>query len=120
MPVNIPSISPQGAGAVSLVKILDINVEFLKAAAKEDFIPGLNRDIEKKLDRLAESREFPCGRPDVAQLIRSIETAKYRFLQGQLTAQQLYREVTAQLARFKGTHHDFDHLNDPVLNAYFP
>ncbi|MCU0531793.1 MAG: hypothetical protein MUE76_06855 [Syntrophales bacterium] len=105
---------------MSLVKILDINVEFLKAAAKEDFIPGLDRDIEKKLDRLAESREFPCGRPDVTQLIRSIETAKYRFLQGQLTAQQLYREVTAQLARFKGTHHDFDHLNDPVLNAYFP
>jgi len=105
---------------LSLVRILDIDVEFLSAAAKEDFILGLSRDIEEKIDRLDESRRSTCGRPDIVELIRSIETAKYRFLQGEITARQLYRGVTEQLERFKVKYRDFDYLNDPVLNAYYP
>lgn len=106
---------------MSLVKILDINVEFLIAVAKEeDFIHGLNRDIEEKLDRLDASRRSPYGRPDIVQLISCIETAKFRFLQGQITAQQLYRDVTMQLDRFKVKYRDFDYLNDSVLSVYYP
>ena len=104
---------------MSLVRILDIDVEFLKAAAGEDFIRGRSRDIEAKLDRLGEQGKSACGRADIAELIRSIETAKYRFLQGQITARQLYRDVTEQLDGFKVKHRDFDYLRDPVLNAYF-
>jgi hypothetical protein len=99
--------------------MLDIDDEFLKAAAGKDFIHGRSRDIEAKLDRLGEQGKSACGRADIAELIRSIETAKYRFLQGQITARQLYRDVTAQLDGFKLKHRDFDYLRDPVLNVYF-
>ncbi len=104
---------------MSLVKILDIDVHFLKAAAGDEFMNEVSRSIETTLDRCEESSDHDYAMQDLANLIRSIETAKYRFLLQQITAKQLYREVVETLDRFKSQHPGFDYLRDPVLNAYY-
>jgi hypothetical protein len=78
----------------------------------------VSRDIEKARSY----RPYPgasYSRLDIVQLIGSIEAAKFRFLQGAITAKQLYRDVAVQLDRFKIQHPGFDYLNDSVLNTHF-
>ena len=104
---------------MSFVKILDVNVKFLKAATGTDFMDEVSRDIERKLDHIDPIPGASYSRLDIVQLIGSIEAAKFRFLQGAITAKQLYRDVAVQLDRFKIQHPGFDYLNDSVLNTYF-
>lgn len=104
---------------MSLVKILDIDVHFLKAAASREFMDDLGRNIQARLDGCGEPAQDAYGKPEMAQMIHAVETAKYRFLRGQITAKQLYREVVESLDQFKAQHPGFDHLRDPLLNAYY-
>jgi hypothetical protein len=104
---------------MSFVKILDVNVQFLKAATGKDFMDEVSRDIERKLDHIGDTPGSSYSRLDIVQLIGSIEAAKFRYLQGTITAKQLYRDVAVQLDRFKMQHPGFDYLNDSVLNTYF-
>lgn len=104
---------------MSLVKILDINVTFLKTAANESFMDKLSHDIEAKLASLGDIEGLPYDMPDIIQLINSIETDKVRFLKGEISAKQLYRDVDHALSLFKIKHPEFNYLNDPALNAYF-
>ena len=104
---------------MSLVRILDIDVHFLKAAAGREFMDELGRNIEARLDGCGEPEGGAYGKPEMAQMIHAVETAKYRFLQGQITAKQLYRDVVANLDRFKAQHPAFDYLRDPVLERYY-
>jgi hypothetical protein len=101
------------------MKILDIDSDFLKAAANDAFMDELRQEIERKLDKLGEKAMFSYGKRDVIQLISDIEKTKIRFLQGHIRAQQLYKEVDFKLCMFKRQYAEFDYLNDSVLNAYF-
>jgi hypothetical protein len=104
---------------MSYLKILDVNVNFLRAAAKKNFMDELSHEIERKLASLADMKELPYEKCDIIQLINSIETDKVRFLQGEISAKRLYRDVEYSLSLFKIKHPGFDYLKDPVMNVYF-
>ena len=104
---------------MSFVKILDINVNFLRAASNKDFMDGLQHEIEGKIANLDDTKGLPYCKPDIVQLISSIEKNKIRFLQAEISAKQLYTEVATKLDQFKMEHPGFDLLNDSVLNAYY-
>jgi hypothetical protein len=104
---------------MSFVKILDINVNFLRTAAKKDFMDHLSHEIEKKLANLDDVKGLPYGKPDIVQLIGSIEKDKVRFLRADISARQLYDEVASKLSQFKIRHPRFDYLNDSGLDAYY-
>jgi hypothetical protein len=78
----------------------------------------LKFEIEEKLANL-DSERLPYSKTDVIQLIISIEKYKRRFLEGDLSANELIREVRAKLDRFKTQHSGFDFLTDSALNAYY-
>lgn len=104
---------------MSFVKILDINVNFLKTTAKSDFMDHLSHEIERRLSSLDDTEGLPYGKPDIVQLISSIEKDKVRFLRTDISARQLYAEVASKLSQFKIQHPRFDYLNDSGLNAYY-
>jgi len=101
------------------MKILDIDSNFLKAAANAAFMDELRQEIERKLDKLGEKAMFSYGKRDVIQLISDIEKTKIRFLQGHIRVQQLYRDIDSKLSMFKKQYPEFDYLNDPIVNAYY-
>ncbi len=104
---------------MSLVKILDVNVHFLRIVANNEFMDELSHQIESKLATLGNMKESPYDRQEIMQLISSIESDKARFLRGKLSAQQLYRDVSHTISLFKIKHPGFDYMNDPAINAYF-
>ena len=104
---------------MSFVKILDINVNFLRTAANKDFMDELSHEIERKLAKLDDMEGLPYGKPDIVQLISSLEKDKIRFLRADISARQLYAEVASELSQFKIRHPRFDYLNDSGLNAYY-
>ena len=104
---------------MSFVKILDINVNFLRTAAEKNFMDELSHEIERKLAMLDDMEGLPYGKPDIVQLISSIEKEKIRFLREDISARQLYAEVASKLSQFKIQHPRFDYLNDSGLNAYY-
>lgn len=104
---------------MSFVKILDVNVNFLRTAAKKDFMDELRHEIERKLASLDDMKGFPYDKPDIIQLIKAIETDKVKFLQGDISAKRLYRDVDYTLGLFKIKHPGFDYMNDPAIDAYF-
>lgn len=105
---------------MSLVKMLNTNNDELSNGVTEvEFIDGLIQAIERKRSRLNDPRGSSYSRLDYVELSISIETAKLRFVHGQITAKQLYRDVAVQIGRFKIRHHDFDYLDETVLKAYF-
>lgn len=104
---------------MSFMKILDIDSNFLKAAANAAFMDELRQEIERKLDKLGEKAMFSYGKRDVIQLISDIEKTKIRFLQGHIRVQQLYRDIDSKLSMFKKQYPEFDYLNDPIVNAYY-
>lgn len=104
---------------MSFVKILDINADFLKTAANKDYMAELRREIERKLAGLGDMKGLPYDKPDIIQLIISIETEKIRCLQGDISAKRLYRNVDYTLNPFKIKHPGFDYLTDPALDIYF-
>jgi hypothetical protein len=103
---------------MSYVKLLDVNDHFLRNAADEDFVNDLKHEIEAKLAHV-DTEGLAYSKPDVIQLIISIEKHKLRFLHGEISAMQLYSEVVAKLDRFKVEHPGFNFLKDSVVNAYF-
>jgi hypothetical protein len=104
---------------MSFVKILDIDVDFLRKAANADFMDELLHEVERKLSNLDDMKCVPYDRPDIIQLIKSIETNKVKFLRGDISAKRLYCDVDYTLSLFKIKHPGFDYMNDPAINAYF-
>ena len=58
---------------MSYLKILDVNVNFLRTAAKKDFMDELRHEIESKLTSLHDVERLPYDKRDIIQLISSIE-----------------------------------------------
>jgi hypothetical protein len=106
-------------GDMSFVKILDVNVNFLRTAAKKDFVDELRHEIEKKLASLDDMKGFPYDKSDIIQLIKAIETDKVKFLQGDISAKRLYCDVEYSLSLFKIKHPGFDYMNDPAIDIYY-
>lgn len=103
---------------MSFVKILDIDDQFLKIAG-QNLVDELSHEIERKLHDLDDTEGLPYEKPDIIQLIDSIERAKMNCLQGHMSAKQLYREVEHKLSLFKIKHPGFDYMNDSAINAYY-
>jgi hypothetical protein len=104
---------------MSLVKILGINADFMKTAASKDYMAEVRRVIERILAGLGEMNGLPYDRPDIVQLIVSIETEKIRCLQEAISAKQMYAEVASTLNRFRMQHPGFDYLTDPAFDICF-
>ena len=104
---------------MSLVKILDINVNLLKKAATKTSNDELSHEIEEKLAQFHDMDGLPYEKSDIVQLISSIETDKVKFLLGDISAKRLYCDVDYALSLFKIKHPGFDYMQDPALNAYF-
>jgi hypothetical protein len=104
---------------MSLVKILDINVDFIGKASSEGFVSSMNHEIEEILSGLVDMETLPYNKTDIIQLIGSIEKYKMDCINGGISAKRLYRDVDYALSLFKIKHPEFDYLKDPVLNAYF-
>jgi len=104
---------------MSLIKILDINTNAIKKYSSDDFANELSREIEEKLIHLHDMGGLPYVKPDIVQLIGTIEACKMKCLKGEINAKRLYRDADYALSLFKIKHPGFDYLTDPVLNAYF-
>ena len=104
---------------MSLVKILNINVHLMKKAATETYNDELNREIEGKLTQFHDMDGLPYEKPDMVQLISTIERNKMKCLKGDISAKRLYCDVDYALSLFKIKHPGFDYLQDPALSAYF-
>ena len=104
---------------MSLVKILDINVNLLKKATAKTSNDELNHEIEGKLANFHDMKGLPYEKSDIVRLISSIETDKVKFLLGDISAKRLYRDVDHALSLFRIKHPGFDYMKDPALNVYF-
>ena len=104
---------------MSLVKILNINVNLLKKAATKTSNAELSHEIEGKLAQFHDMGGLPYEKSDIVRLISSIETDKVKFLLGDISAKRLYCDVDYALSLFKIKHPGFDYMKDPALNAYF-
>ena len=104
---------------MSLIKILDINAHFIKKSSSDDFVSELSHEIEEKLASLDDMEGLPYDKPDIVQLIGTIETYKMKCLKGDISAKRLYRDVDYALSLFRIKHPGFDYMKDPGLNAYF-
>ena len=104
---------------MSLLKILDINVHFIRKANSDDFVNELSPEIEERLASLDDMEGLPYSKPDMTQLINSIELVKMKCLKGEINAKRLYCDVDYALNLFKIKHPKFDYLKDPAFNAYF-
>ena len=104
---------------MSLIKILDINVDFIRKSASDNFVSELSHEVEAKLARLDDIGGLPYEKSNMIQLIRSIEVDKMKCLKKEINAKRLYRDVDYALSLFKIKHPGFDYLKDPALSAYF-
>ena len=104
---------------MSLIKILDINAHFIKNSSSDDFVSKLSHEIEEKLASLDDMEGLPYDKPDIVQLIGTIETYKMKCLKGDISAKRLYCDVDYALSLFRIKHPGFDYMKDPGLNAYF-
>jgi hypothetical protein len=104
---------------MSLIKILDINAYFIRKSSSDDFVSKLSHEIEEKLTSLDDMEGLPYDKPDIVQLIGTIETYKMKCLKGDISAKRLYCDVDYALSLFKIKHPGFDYMKDPGLNAYF-
>jgi hypothetical protein len=104
---------------MSFVRILNINVNFLRNAANKDFVNEFRHEIERKLAKLDDIEGLPYGKSEIVELINSLEKEKIRFLRADISARQLYAEVASKLSQFKIQHPRFNYLTDSGLNAYY-
>jgi hypothetical protein len=104
---------------MSLIKILDINAHFIKKSSSDEFVSELSHEIEEKLASLDDMEGLPYDKPDIVQLIGTIETYKMKCLKGEVSAKRLYCDVDYALSLFRIKHPGFDYMKDPGLNAYF-
>jgi hypothetical protein len=104
---------------MSLLKIMDINVQVIRKADSDDFVNELIHEIEEKLASLDGIDSLPYNKPDIVHLIGAIEIDKMKCLRGQISAKRLYRDVDYALSLFKIKNPKFDYLKDPAFNAYF-
>jgi hypothetical protein len=104
---------------MSMMKILDINGHFIRKSTSDDFVSKLSYEIEEKLASLDIVKSLPYEKPDIIQLISSIEIDKMRCLKGDITAKRLYCDVDYALSLFKIKHPGFDYLKDPAIDAYY-
>jgi hypothetical protein len=104
---------------MTYLKILDINVDFLRTAAKTDFMDELRQDIERKLANFDDMEGSSYNKYHIIQLIKAIEIDKFKFLLGDISAKRLYHDVDNTLRLFKIKYPRFDYMNDLAVNAYF-
>jgi hypothetical protein len=104
---------------MTLLKILDVNVNFIRKANSLNFVNELNHEIEEKLSTFNDMEGLPYDKFEMIRLIGSIEIDKMKCLKGDINANQLYRDIDYTLSLFKIKHPGFDYVKDPVLNAYF-
>ena len=104
---------------MSLIKILDINAHFIKKSFSDDFVSELRNEIEEILASFDDMEGLPYDKPDIVQLIGTIETCKMKCLKGDISAKRLYRDVDYALSLFKIKHPGFDYMKDQALSAYF-
>jgi hypothetical protein len=83
---------------MSLIKILDINVDFIRKSASDNFVSELSHEVEAKLARLDDIGGLPYEKSNMIQLIRSIEEDKMKCLKGETNAKRLYRDVDYALS----------------------
>jgi hypothetical protein len=98
---------------------LDVKITSLQAMQSDDFSKDITHEIEEKLGEFLDTEGLPYGKSDMIQLISSIEKFKIRFLWGDISAKQLYCEVSSKLNLFKIQYPRFNFLNDPALNIYY-
>lgn len=104
---------------MSFIKILKIDANAINKCSSDEFANVLNREIEEKLASLDDMEELPYAKPDIVQLIGTIETCKMKCLKGEISAKRLYCDVDYALSLFKIQHTGFDYMSDPALHAYF-
>ncbi len=104
---------------MSLIKILDISDHFMKKSSSDDFVSEFSHEIEEKLASLDDMEGLPYDKPDIVQLIGTIETYKMKCLKGEVSAKRLYCDVDYALSLFRIKHPGFDYMKDPGLNIYF-
>jgi hypothetical protein len=96
-----------------------MNDRFLKIASDKHLMADLSHEIERKLCKLDDSEGLPYCKPDIVQLIDSIEKDKMKCLHGHMSAKQLYREIDHKLTLFKIKHPGFDYMNDSAIDTYY-
>jgi hypothetical protein len=79
----------------------------------------MNHAIEEKLAGLDDMDCLPYDKPDILQLIVTIETCKMKCLQGDISAKRLYSDADYTLSLFRMKYLGLDYLKDPALNAFF-
>jgi hypothetical protein len=104
---------------MSLLKILDINVHFIRKALGDNFASELRNNIEAKLASLDDMEGLSYSKSDMVQLINSIEIDKMKCLKGEICAKQLYCDADNALTLFKIMHPGFDYLKDPAIDAFY-
>ena len=104
---------------MSLVKILDINVNLLKRATTKTSNDELSHEIEGILTQFHDMDGLPYEKSDMIELISSIEIDKVKCMKGEISAKRLYCDVDYALSLYRIKHPGFDYMKDPILNAYF-
>lgn len=104
---------------MSFIRILNLDTNAIDKCSSHDFANELSREIEDKLASLDDMEELPYAKPDIVQLIGTIETCKMKCLKGEISAKRLYCDVDYALSLFKIQHTGFDYMSDPALHAYF-
>jgi hypothetical protein len=97
----------------------NIKITSLQAMQSEDLLKDITHEIEEKLGAFLDTEGLPYSKLDMIQLISSIEKYKIRFSWGDISAKQLYSEVSSKLNLFKIQYPGFNFLNDPALNIYY-
>jgi hypothetical protein len=104
---------------MSSKQLFVIRDEILKVIDSEDLQEDLNREIEKIVAPFDDGKIAISLKREIIALICSIEMIKIRFLRGEVRAKDLHREVHFSLHQFHLRYQGFNHLDNPIFNAYF-
>jgi len=85
---------------MKIPEIPDKDVHSIRKAAGTDFKDDLGHEIEAILSCLDNQKGLPHNKPDMIQLISSIETAKLKCLQGEINSKRFYSGVNYALSLF--------------------
>ena len=104
---------------MSFEQLFDIRDEILKFIDSEDPREDLNREIARIVTPFDDGKTAISLKREIIALICSIEMIKIRFLRGEVRAKDLHREVHFSLHQFRMRYQGFNHLDNPIFNAYF-
>jgi len=104
---------------MSFEQLFDIRDEILKFIDSEDPREDLNREIARIVTPFDDGKTALSLKREIIELIGSREMIKIRFLRGEVRAKDLHREVHFRLHQFRMRYQGFNHLDNPIFNAYF-